>query len=660
VTPRLTSTQQGTRWQAGTRQQAGRTAAPRQRPATDRAGRSAPARRQVPGQRRQQTRSQPPRPPRVARPTRSRRPGDPDRRLRAALLATLFVLSLFAGRLIQLQGLDASKLAETALAQRTKLITLPAHRGDIVDATGAVLATTVERRNIFVDQVLVRCYKVVHCGRPNARGDGDLTGVRAAVHDLSGPLNLTAAELTAKLTGNRHFAYLVKNVSPEVWRTAARLSIPGLDSEQASRRLYPAGQVGASVIGFVGSDGRPLGGLERTMNSTLAGHDGSLRYERSQDGLQITTGLTSEIDPQPGRTVQLTIDRDLQWRAQQALAAKVAETGAPSGYAVVMNPQTGDVLALATVPTFDANDPGAAPAADRGNRALLDVFEPGSTSKVITIAAALEEKLVTPQTRLTVDGQIRRAGRVFHDSHAHGPEPLTVAGVLAQSSNVGTVMTGERLAPAKLYDYLTRFGVGRPSGIGAPESAGILAPAQDWSGSQRYTVMFGQGLSVTAIQTASVFATIANDGVRVTPRLVSAVIDPDGTVHHRPIGSSTRAVSVDTARQMRLMLENVVGDEGTAARAEIPGFRVAGKTGTAQYADPTCHCYRGYTASFIGMAPADHPQLVTAVVLQRPVKGHFGGTVAAPVFQQLMSYALEQRGVTPTGSKAPVVPMTWK
>ena len=588
------------------------------------------------------------------------RPGDPDRRLRFALLVTLFVLSLFAGRLIQLQGLDAAALAEAALKQRTEDRVLPAHRGDITDRFGAVLATTVERRHITVDQRVVGCYKIVRCRRPNPQNLGQVTGVAAAARDLSRPLGMSQAALIDKLSGNQPFRYVRKDVSPDVWREVAGLGIPGLNSEQASRRVYPGGQVGAALVGFLGKDGKPLDGLERTWDATLAGTDGSLRYERSRDGRQITTSPVAEVEPQSGQTVRLTLDRDLQWRAQEALAAKVAQTGADSGYAVVMDPRTGDILALASVPTFDANTPGAARAADRGNRALLDVFEPGSTSKVITVAAALEERLVTPQTRLTVAGQIHRADRTFHDSHAHGPEKLTVAGVLGRSSNVGTIMTGERLAPTKLYDYLTRFGVGEQSGIGLPESAGILARAADWNGSQRYTVMFGQGLSVTAVQSAAVFATLANDGVRVTPRLVSAVVDPDGTVHRSPASRGTRAVSAQTARAMRLMLENVVGDEGTAARAEIPGFRVAGKTGTAQYSDASCGCYRGYTASFIGMAPADTPELVTAVVLQRPVRGHFGGTVAAPVFQELMSYALAKRGVTPTGLKAPVVPMTWR
>jgi cell division protein FtsI (penicillin-binding protein 3) len=567
----------------------------------------------------------------------------------------LFVLSIFAGRLVQLQGLDASALATQALDSRTVKVDLPAHRGDITDIRGAVLATTIERRNITVDQTVVRGYT-----RQQDAGPKVVVGVQGAASELAPVLGMDRAAVARALTGDRRFAYVAKEVTPDVWREVARLSIPGIYSEQASRRTYPAGDVGSAVLGFVGPDGVAHGGIEGALDVRLAGSNGSLVYEKSRDGRQIPTGLASEVEPVPGDTVRLTLDRDLQWKTQQVLAAQVQSTGAESGTAVIMDPRTGDVLALASVPTFDANDPGRSPAADRGNRALLDVFEPGSTSKVITIAAALEEGTVRPETRLIVDDTIGRGGRTFHDSHSHAPEKLTVAGVLAQSSNVGTIMVGEQLAPRTMGSYLSRFGLGAKTGVGLPESRGILADASDWNGSQRYTVLFGQGLSVTSLQAASVFATIANDGVRVTPRLVTATVAPDGGVTPAPASPSTRVLSGGTAEKMRLMLENVVGDEGTARQAEIPGYRVAGKTGTAQAPDATCGCYRGYTASFIGMAPADDPKLVMAVVLQRPTKGHFGGTVAAPVFRQIMTYALAQRGIPPTGTTPPAIPLTFK
>jgi cell division protein FtsI (penicillin-binding protein 3) len=568
------------------------------------------------------------------------------------------VLSLFGGRLIQLQGLDASVLAAEALAERSRKVVLPAHRGDILDGAGAVLATTVERRNIVVDQTLVPLFR--NQGSSSAELPDSATGVEGAARALAPLLGMSVPDVTQKLTGTRRYAVVKKGVEPDDWRKIARLSIPGVAGEQSSRRVYPSGVVAASLIGFLGGDGLPLAGIERSRQSDLAGVDGELRFEQSADGRQIPTGLGSEVEPRPGRDVQLTIDRYLQWKTQETLAAAVKSTAADSGYAVALDPKTGDVLALASLPTFDANKPGASPAVNRENRALIDVFEPGSTSKVITAAAALEERVVTPATRLRVADEIRRGGKVFHDSHQHAVEKLTFAGVLAQSSNVGTIMVGEKVPAPDMYDYLRRFGLGSTTGIGLAESRGIVTPVEDWNRSQRYTVLFGQGLSVTALQAAGVYATIANDGVRVAPRLVKAVGNGAGGMTPAAASGETRVVSQQTARQLRLMLESVVGDEGTAAAATIPGYRVAGKTGTAEAYDERCGCYSGYTASFIGMAPADDPKVVVAVFLQRPTKGHYGGVVAAPVFQQVMTYALAARGIPPSGTKPPKVPLGYR
>ena len=598
-------------------------------------------------------------PPRAGQPARRPllrppRTADPNRRLRFGLLVALFVLSLFAGRLIQLQGLDASALAAQALAQRSKTVPLPAHRGDIRDDNGAVLATTVERENITVDQTVVGAYGL-HPGNPSRRN-----GVRGAAAALAPILRLPVAELVRRLTGTKRFAYIVKDIEPDVWRQVSALQIPGIYPEAASRRIYPGRDVAANVIGFLGRDGTPLAGVERARRSDLAGTDGVLRYEQGRDGRQIPTGMTSEVDPQPGHAVQLTIDQDLQWKTQQALAAQVRQTRSQSGYAVALDVRTGDVLALATVPTFDANAYARAAPATLQDGALTDVFEPGSTAKGITAAAALQEGVATPQTRFTVPNTLQRGGKTFHDAETHGTEKLTLAGVLAKSSNIGAIMTGERLSPQVMYRYQTLFGLGQPTGIGLAESRGILAPASDWSGSQRYTVLFGQGLSVTALQAAEVFATVANGGVRLMPRLVKAVADDKGELVPTPAPGRTRVISPQAAAALRLMLEGVVGDDGTAAAASIPGYRVAGKTGTAQRYDDRAGGYSGYTASFIGMAPADAPRLVVAVILQNPTNGHFGGTVAAPVFKQVMTYALAARGVAPSGTGKPALPITWR
>jgi cell division protein FtsI (penicillin-binding protein 3) len=591
----------------------------------------------------------------VRGPARPPAPADPRRRLHVALMVLLFVLSLFAGRLVQMQGLDGPTVARVALDKRTATLSLPAHRGDITDAAGNVLATTVDRRNILVDQNLVKGYERV------AKGKRVPVGVQGAAEDLAKVLRVPRQTLVPKLTGTSRGALLAADVTPEVAREVLRLPIPGIGVVEASRRTYPAGTTAANLLGFVSSKtGQAFGGIEQTYHDVLAGHPGSLRYERGRDGTRIPTGYTDEVEPKPGGTVRLTIDRDLQWRTQQVSQAQLQAVEAQSIDVVILDAKTSDVLALSTVPTFDPNTPGRGGPGLQRNRPLLDVFEPGSTAKVITMAAALDLGVATPATRVTVPNRLKRADATFRDAEEHRVEKLTAAGVLAQSSNIGTLLIGERVPPERMYEYQRRFGLGARTGVGLAEVPGELVPAEKWSGSQRYTVMFGQGLSVTAMQAAGVFATVANDGVRRPPRLVAGVTGADGAFRPTPVPAGTRAVSAETARQVRLMLENVVGEHGTAAKAGVPGYRVAGKTGTAQAYSEITRSYSGYTASFIGMAPAEDPAIVIAVIVQNPVRGYFGGEVAAPVFAQLMTYALMQRKVPPTDSKPPSIPLRWQ
>jgi cell division protein FtsI (penicillin-binding protein 3) len=567
------------------------------------------------------------------------------------------VLSLFAAQLLRLQALDASAMAAEAFSSRQITQKLEPMRGDILDRDGVPLATSVERFDVSVDQRVLCLYgqavRQLDCGGTDPRV---AQGVERAVLALAPVLAIDTTTLRERLTGTRGFAYVKKGVTPEVWRAVSALDVPGVNATRTSDRLYPAGSVGASVVGFVGADNvTPRGGLELRLNAQLTGTEGSVSYQRDPSGRQIATTEVNRVPAVDGQDVRLTIDRDLQWQAEQALDAKVTESGALSGTLVVMK-SDGEILALANAPTFDPNDTSRSAMKNLANRALSDVYEPGSTGKVMTFAAALEEGVVTPSTPLTVPGHLKRSTKVFHDSHDHAPERLTAAGVLAKSSNVGTIMIGEKLSPRTMHDYLTNFGIGQPSGLNFPgESRGILAPVKDWSGSQRYTVLFGQGLSVNAVQAAGVFQTIANDGVRMPPRLVEGVQRADGSVEPATPARGVRVVSAQTAKTVREMLEGVVSSEGTAPEAKIPGYRVAGKTGTAQRFDPGCGCYRGYTASFIGMAPADDPQLIVAVTLQRPVNGHYGGSLAGPVFKQIMSYALQKLQIPPTGTKAPTI-----
>ncbi len=543
--------------------------------------------------------------------------------------------SLFMGRLLQLQAVDAPSYAARAEAGRLRTVELPAARGNITDSAGVVLATSVAAVDVTVDQTLV-------------------TDPAAEAMALAPVLGLEAGEIVQKLTGTKRFAYVARQVSPQAWDQVRAMQLPGIFKQDTTQRVYPAGGLAAAVVGFVGRDGSGLGGLELSDNGLLAGTNGVDTYEAGAGGREIPSSESSQRDPVDGSSIRLTINRDIQWAAERALAAEVKSAGADSGTVVVMDPRTGAILALATAPSFDPGNPGAAPVGDRGNRALSEVYEPGSTSKVMTVAAVIQEKTMTPLTAITVPNSLMRGGRVFHDDVSHGTWHLTLTGVLAKSSNLGAIQAADTLGERKLYSYLKAFGMGDPTGMAFPgESRGILAPVSRWSKAQFATLAFGQGMSLNAVQATSVYATIANDGVRVEPTLVAGTTAPDGTFTSTPPAAQIKVVSPQTAATVRAMLESVVSDDGTAPRAKIAGYRVAGKTGTANRVDPECGCYRGYTASFIGFAPADHPRLVVSVVLQNPRHGHFGGTLAAPVFKTVMSFALQSLDIPPTGSVAP-------
>ena len=567
--------------------------------------------------------------------------GDPRRRGLVLLIVTAVMLSVFAGRLVDLQLVKGDELATAAVDQRLRTTTLPAQRGAILDSKGEPLAVTVEARNLTADQTLVT----------------DPAAVGAALAPI---LGADADVLATRLTGERRFMYVAKGLTPETWRRIEALRLPGIFSEITSRRIYPADDLAANVVGFVGAEGKGLAGIEYAYQKELAGTAGVKTYERGSGDRAIPTAQRSTTAAVPGVDVRLTIDRDIQYIAQQTIQQRVWESGSDSGTVVVMDPKSGQILALATEPTFNANEASLAPSNARGNRALSDIYEPGSTSKVMTIAAVVDQGAASATTAFTVPGGLKRGGKVFHDHNPHGTLKLTLAGIMAKSSNIGTILAAERIGGRKLNEYLKKFGVGEKTGLNFPgESRGILRDYEDWSPTSFPTIAFGQGLSVNSVQAASVFATIANDGVRVEPRLVASITQPDGTVVQPPAPKTTRVVSSSAAKQVRAMLETVTGKGGTAPMARIPGYRVGGKTGTAQYVDPRTGGYNGVVASFIGMAPADNPQLVVAVSLVNPRNGRYGGELAGPVFKRVMTYALQARHIPPTGEKAPKLALTY-
>lgn len=572
------------------------------------------------------------------------RPGaNPRTRARGLFVALLVVLSLFGAQLVRIQGLDAGDSAELGMKIRVVTETTPAMRGRITDAVGTELASSIEKREVIADPKSIPEYaKRVNDKRTTV-------GVAGAAADLAPLLEIDQAKLERLLaTPNTRYVVLSKKVSPLVWHTINKLGIPGIYSKRTSVRSYPQSTTAASLVGFVtGEDQTGGGGIETYLDSTLKGTPGSVSYEVGQDGVRLPMGFSTETPAVAGRDVKLTIRNDLQWYAQNVLAQKIKEVKAASGTVVVQSVKTGELLAIASYPTFDPNQ--ITDTSSLTNLAFTEVFEPGSTAKVITAAAALQEGKVTPSTPMIVPYSLRRSDGQFSDSHPHPTEYLTFAGALAQSSNTGTILAGEQLSPETMDSYFRKFGFGSGSGVKFPgESAGLLAPAKDWSGSQRYTVLFGQGLSVTAIQATGVYQTIANGGVHIAPKLISAIADSEGKLTDTPQTQQTRVVSTDVARQLNEMLEGVVGPDGTAPAAQIEGYRVAGKTGTAERYDSKVGGYSGYTASFMGFAPAGDPELVVSVIIQKPVNGHYGGTVSAPVFHDVMTYALQSLDIPPT------------
>ena len=576
-------------------------------------------------------------------------------RIRALIFMMAVIMFLFGLRLVQVQALQANNYRERAVNEMEKVKTLQAPRGDITDINGVPFARSVAATSIVVDQTQIL----------------DPAKVAAFVAPT---LNMSVSDVQTALTGKRKWNMVAQNAKPATWLKLSSAidqynsKFPGMSPERiigffperSYIREYPSGSLIASLIGFVNRDGVGATGLESSMNSTISGKQGKYSYANGYKAE--IPGSQSEIIPaQAGTSIRLTVDRDIQWVAAKAIADVVKTSRALSGTVIVMDPKTGQILAHATAPTFDPNDTTKVSLVAMRNPSVLDVYEPGSTGKVMTLAAAMEERKITPETVLTIPYALKRSTKVFHDHEPHPTQRLTTAGVLAVSSNTGSIKMGEMLSNDKLYDYLTKFGIGTKTGSGLPgESRGILPKVADWSGTTAPTVAFGQGYSLTAMQATSVFATIANDGVRVSPTVIAGKSDSSGNYTPSATRESVRVISADTAAKMRLMMESVVSANGTAPSAAIPGYRVAGKTGTAQRIDDTCGCYRGYTASFIGFAPADNPAYVISVTIQDPKGLHWGGYLGGPVFKKVMSFVLQSKGIAPTGTAVVPYPLTEK
>lgn len=588
-------------------------------------------------------------------PPRRTRGGGPGRRSggrgRIGFLAVVIglVLAVFAVKLVWVQGFSGASIAADARDARLTSVTTLGLRGEITDASGVTLAASVIRYDVAVDQTLMAEFHSSTTDVPDGAA-----GVAALLAPLLGE---DPAELGGELVGDRHFKYLKKDVLPDVARQIRKLGLPGITVDQVADRVYPNGTLAGNVIGFVNSSGTGLAGLEKEFDSKLEGTPGVDVYERGLHGQQIPGGYEKDTPAKPGESLQLTLDADIQYAAESALADQIRATGASSGTVIAVDVRTGEVLAMADSKRVDPNKPGNQ--VGSLTPAISDVFEPGSTGKVVTMANALEHDIVTPTSHFKVPYSYTTAnGQSFHDAEQHGLEKLTTTGVLAESSNAGTVMIGQQLSKQQRYDYLAKFGFGTRTGIEMPgESPGILHPVDQWDGRSEYAALFGQSLSVTALQAVSVFATVANGGVRVQPHIVKGWTAADGTFTPAPAAAKTRVIQPATAKTLLTMMQSVVNEGGTGTNAAIPGYLVAGKTGTAQAWEAGGK--QGITSSFIGVAPADSPRIAVAVILHNPRSSVFGGVVAAPVFKEVAGYALQRLGVAPSGAKAKLFPTTW-
>lgn len=575
-------------------------------------------------------------------------------RIRWLIAVIMVVLMLFAFRLVDIQAVQAQTYSLKAANEMSRTTIMPAARGAITDVNGVEFARSVAAVNVVVDQTLIK------------------DPIKAA--EIAAPiLQMSPADVQALITGKHLWKMVARDVSPAQWsaltaafahyndgldRTNLSKKIFGFFAERVYTREYPSGSLIASLIGFVNQEGVGASGLEASKNSIISGVDGKYMYAYGY-GAQIPGSQQELITARTGTTIRLSVDRDIQWVASQAILQAVKSAHALSGTVIVMDPKTGEILAHATAPTFDPNNTKNMSLLAMKNPSVQDVYEPGSTGKVMTLAAAIQEGTVTPTSVFTVPYGLKVSTTTFHDHQKHATQRLTTSGILAVSSNTGAIQVGATLKNSVLYDYLRKFGVGSNTGSGlAGESDGVLPAVSTWSGTTAPTVAFGQGYSLTAMQATSIFATIANNGVRVSPTVIAGTSDSNGLFTPAVKRSSVQVVSPETAMKMRLMMESVVSANGTAPEAAIAGYRVAGKTGTAMRVDDTCHCYKGYTASFIGFAPADQPKYVVSVTIQAPQGIHWGGTLGAPVFKKVMSFVLQSRHVAPTYTKVTPYPLT--
>lgn len=538
----------------------------------------------------------------------------------------LVVFGALSARLVQVQGFSAQRYTAFGESQRIRSVTLPAERGSLFDRNGRDLALSIRQATIVANPRLV----------------SDPLATAEALAPLVGK---EAVDLQVLLTKDQAFVYLARKVDDGVAAQVKALRLPGVSLIEEPERFLPAGDLAAPVVGRVGTDNNGLGGLERQFEKRLAGRPGHTVVERDPQGRDIPGGVRELVSPVKGDDLVLTLDRSVQYETERALSAQIVKSSAKGGMAIVMQTRTGEVLALANL---SADPAGGPPKQATKNMAVTNVFEPGSVNKVITISGALEEGIIHPEDSLVVPSTIRVADHVFSEHDPHPVERWSITEIVANSSNVGSIMIGQQLGKEKIDRYVRAYGLGSKTGLGFPgESAGILLDPKKWSGTSIGTVAIGQGLAVTGMQMLAAYNTVANAGTYVAPKLVKATVDSEGRRHPTPPSARHRVVSARTAQQMTAMLNEVVR-VGTGTLAAVDGYNVAGKTGTARKPIEGVRGYKAgaYVSSFVGFVPAERPELSAIVILDEPTP-IFGGLVAAPVFAEVARYALRQFQVLP-------------
>ena len=578
-------------------------------------------------------------------------------RHRAGNAVIFLALLVAAAQLFNLQVPRAAGLRAEAAGQLKVTDVEKAVRGSIVDRNMDKLAFTIEARALTFQPQKIRKQLAEAKQKSSSAPDPDQRLAQIA-KDVAAKLSNKpdAPTLLKKLRSNETFVYLARAVDPAL-ADAITTKFPEIGAERQDLRQYPGGALAANIVGGIDWDGHGLLGLEDSMDSSLSGTDGSITYDRGSDGVVIPGSYRNKHDAVNGSTIELTLDDDIQFYVQQPVQQAKDLSGAENVSAVVLDAKSGEVLAMANDNTFDpSQDIGRQTDKQMGNLAVSSPFEPGSVNKMITAASVIEFGLSNPDEVLQVPGSINMGGVNVHDAWEHGVMPYTTTGVFGKSSNVGTLMLAQRVGPERYYDMLGKFGLGQRTNVGLPgESAGLVPPIDQWSGSTFSNLPIGQGLSMTLLQMAGIYQTVANDGVRIPPRIIKSIVTPDGTRVDEPRPEGIRAVSADTARTLRNMFRSVVQrdpmgyQQGTGPAAAVEGYQIAGKTGTAQQINPACGCYFGdvYWITFAGMAPADDPRYVIGIMLDNPQRNADGtpGHSAAPLFHNIAAWLLQRENV---------------